>query len=243
MAAKTRKTIKSKRVECPNCGAKNSIKSKFCHSCGAKLEIIESKVESKARSAAEVQKENKKAENKLIFGHFKPKFFLIIGVIVVIVIVGGFFLLTNTNLNNQSSSSQPILSCTATSCQSGYYCSSYGACLKAYCGDAICTAQERANNSCAIDCGCTNGYVVNRYTNQCQAPANVSNSTITAEVNAWLKQMNTTGTITNITNTYYGNQSVKQANVNCAPQNATYPCQIVFYVNNSGKILNVTRTD
>jgi hypothetical protein len=239
MAEKTNETVTSKKVSkiaCPNCGTKNSIKSKFCSSCGATLQPIEEVKKEEVRNPQK-QKETKKAEETLIFGHFKPKFFLILGILTIILI--GLFIFFSSSFTKTKAAT---LSCTVDSCQAGYYCSSYGACIKAYCGDGICTTQERANNSCPIDCGCGSGYILNKYTNQCQKPINVSTQIITGYIDKYLNQNNVTGSITAINNTYYGNSTVKEVIVNCQLNQTSYPCQIIFYFNQNGTAINVIRT-
>jgi len=191
------------------------------------------------KAQVEKKKEVKKPGKKLIFGRFKPRFFLIVGILIIIIV--GIFFLFNIQLGPPSTST--ILSCTANSCQTGYYCSSFGACLKSVCGDGICSTQEKANNSCPIDCGCGSGYVLNKYTNQCQMSLTISNANITTVVDNYLHQNKINGTITNITNGYYGSQSVKEVFVNCALPNVNFPCQMTFYINSTIQIINVTRTD
>lgn len=194
---------------------------------------------------------NEEETKKLMLGHFKPRFFVIIGSLAIIVIIIALLMLNNqlnnplinsTNGQSAHNNTKTVVSCTANSCQTGYYCSSYGACLKAFCGDGICTAQERANNSCPIDCGCSSGQVLNKHLNECQQNLSVSNAAIDTAVDNYLQQNSINGTIINITNGYYGNQAVKIASVNCAAPSSKYPCQIVFYVNSNAQIINETYT-
>ena len=58
----------------------------------------------------------------------------------------------------------------------------------------------------------------------------------------WLNQNNETGSISSINNTYYGNQIVEEAVVNCQLTNQTYPCSIIFYFNKNGTNINIIRS-
>lgn len=239
---------KIKKVECPKCGKLNSLKAKFCIACGAKLEPIAPPVKEPKPDAKETIQSKSKDSGTLILGKFRPRFFIIIGVIVVAIIAGAYFLTSNHTSTqplapNNTNASTKFAACTSSSqCSAGDYCSNFGACLPATCGDGICTTQERQSNSCPIDCGCGAGTVLNRHLDECQPSINVSQSTITAYISKWLTQNNETGSITSINDTYYSNQTVEEAVVNCQLTNQTYPCSIVFYFNQTGNVINVIRS-
>lgn len=242
--AKRKTTQKqSKKVKCQNCGASNSIKSKFCHNCGAELEIqpepVKKVVEKEAvQSEKEITIKKDKGQGVVIFGKFKPRFFIIIGVLIVAVALGVIAFSSN------NSNSGKFAACTSDAqCSSGSYCSSFGGCLVSTCGDGVCSSQERQAGSCPIDCGCTSGQVLNKHTNQCQQPVNVSTQIITTYIDSYLNKNNLTGSITSIDNSYYGNSTVKEAIVNCQLNQTSYPCQIIFYFNQTGNVINVIRTD
>lgn len=251
MAAKSKKTTKAqKRIECPECGTKNSSKTKFCSNCGVGLQTVEEQQKIKAQEAHERrQKEAAEINRNIQSKGNRSKLYIAGGVLIVLIIAAVFFLNSsgsNKQLGTQNqtqNTTQAVVSCTVNSCQSGYYCSSYGACLKAYCGDGVCTQQEKTTGSCPIDCGCSSGQVLNKYTNECQQSLTISNANITIVVDNYLAQNKINGTITNITNGYYGSQAVKEAFVNCAPPSAKYPCQMAFYINSTVQIVNVTITD
>jgi hypothetical protein len=230
------------KIECPQCGTKNHADSKFCKSCGTKLGKELSKT--KEASSKKMEKLNKDESDTKTSLKIKPLYIGVIAVIIIIAVLGILYIHTsNNNTSKVYSSNTTKPECTTSSqCSAGDYCSSYGACLRAYCGDGVCTAQERANNSCAIDCGCGSGQVLNKYTNQCQSPINVSTETITTYIDSYLSQNNVTGHITSINNTYYGNYSVKEAVVDCQTNTTSYPCQIIFYFNQTGNVINVIRT-
>ncbi len=133
--------------------------------------------------------------------------------------------------------------CAADSdCSTGSYCSGFGACLKDTCGDGTCSAEEKSKNSCPTDCGCTQGEILNKHTNQCQPTIVISSDLVTTTANTYLSQNNITGKIVSTVDTYYGNQALKEVVVDCAIQGDKYPCQIILYVDSSGKIVNVSRT-
>ena len=183
-------------------------------------------------------KEAKVKEETVILGHFKPRFFIIAGILIVLAIVSALYFtnsLTVYKSGNQTS-------CTSnTQCQSGSYCSDYGACIKSVCGDGVCLPPEN-QSSCPIDCGCGSGYILNKHTDQCQSPVNVSTQIITTYIDNYLSENNVTGHITSISDSYYGNITVKQAIVNCQTNSTSSPCKIIFYFNQTGNVINVIRT-
>lgn len=236
-----------KKVECQNCGTANSAKAKFCHNCGVALEIKPVSIKQINEKKANVDKESKLMVNNhpehgtLILGKFKPRFFIIVGIVIIAIVLG--FILLSSNGKSSSSGPTKFAACTSDSqCASGSYCSSFGACLVSTCGDGICTSQEKQSGSCPIDCGCSSGYIVNRYSNMCQAPVNVSSSVMSNYIANYLKNNSVTGTITSFNNTYYGNKTVEEAFVNCQVNATSYPCQIIFYFNQNGTVINVIRT-
>ena len=241
----TQKQIK--KVECQNCGTTNSVKAKFCHNCGVALEIKPIFTKQNVEGNLSEKKEPKPIIHKhpehgtVIFGKFKLRFFIIIGILIVAIMLGFIFLSSNGNLG--SNGPTKFAACTSDSqCPSGSYCSNFGACLVSTCGDGICTSQEKQNGSCPIDCGCSSGYIVNKYLNVCQAPVNVSASVMRTYISNYLKNNSITGTITAFNNTYYGNRTVEEAFVNCQVNATSYPCQVIFYFNQNGAIINVIRT-
>jgi hypothetical protein len=222
------------QVKCPQCDAKNGARAKFCKTCGAKLGTEVSKVEARE----DVNKTEKSSSAKI-----KPLYIGIIAIILIAAVVSLLYFHQSSSTAKVSAYNTTNPECTTSSqCAAGDYCSSYGACLKAYCGDGVCTAGERANNSCAIDCGCGSGQVLNRYNDQCQAPINVSTQIITNYIDNYLSENNVTGHITAINNSYEGNYTIKEAIVDCQTNSTSYPCQIVFYFNQSGNVINVIRT-
>ncbi len=230
-ASTQKQTIR--KVVCPNCNTKNLSTAKFCSNCGLDLTKIE-------KIAKQEEKEMPKKESKkVIMGHFKPKFFMILGAAIVGIGLVAFYIFAGGKTGSSTYSPQ----CTNDSqCSQGSYCSSFGACLRSTCGDGICTSQERQSSSCPVDCGCAQGQVLNKYLNQCQTSLVLSQTAINNLVNNWLSHNAINGTITTTNDAYYGNQTVKLVNVNCAPPNAQYPCQMTFYINYQAQIVNVTST-
>ena len=179
-------------------------------------------------------------KEKVILGHFKPKFFMILGAVIVVIGLVAFYIF----IGGKNSSSTYSPQCTNDSqCSQGSYCSSFGACLRLTCGDGICTSQERQSGSCPVDCGCAQGQVLNKYLNQCQTSVVLSQTIINNVVNSWLSHNAINGTITATSDSYYGGQTIKLVTVNCAPPKALFPCQMTFYINYQAQIVNVTSTN
>jgi ferredoxin len=132
---------------------------------------------------------------------------------------------TSINLSsNNSSSIQPIKCNSSIPCPSGEYCNASGLCLA----------------------GCPKNYILNGYLNQCQAPINVSVPIMENYITEYLKNNNITINMTNnaisFTNSYYYNETVKIASVNCQLNNSDLPCQIIFLFNKNGDVVNILRT-
>ena len=246
MSASTKKEVKF--IYCHNCGTKNGSDSKFCKKCGEELHITTSKQEteqSKEKKITEkLDKKEKEKPNKIHIGVYV----LIIVIVAIIGSLGYIYLHSSTNSLGSSNSTykgtnQSKPECTTSSqCPSGDYCTNFGECVTDYCGDGVCTAQKQQSNSCPIDCGCPSGEVLNRYSDKCGAPINVSITIIDNYIAGYLKNNSLTGNIISINNTYYQNQIVKEAVVNCQ-LNASYPCQVVFYFNESGSEIQTIRSD
>lgn len=243
---KVKTNTKNSPIYCHKCGTKNDGSAKFCMKCGAELHLDvqkEKEVQHKEK-VLEKKKVEKTPTGKLHWGIYA----LIVVIIVIIGSLAYVYLHFSTNVgspNNKNSSYKNTSNqCTTSSqCSAGSYCSSFGACVKDYCGDGVCTPQKQQSNSCPIDCGCPSGEVLNKYTGTCQQPPSLNSTTIMDIVDNYLKQNNINGTITAIKNSYYGNQAVKEADVNCQTNQSKYPCGIIFYLNSNGTIINVTRTD
>ena len=224
---------------CPNCSKKVPDTAKFCPKCGYNF-VSTSK---KAKVSEKKEEIIKKPFN----------FIPIVAVICIVIVVGIIYFYlrpSNPSTSILNSSSHAAVNnsvftpeCTTTSqCASGDYCNNIGICTKISCGDGVCSPSERQSNSCAIDCGCSGGTVLNSHTNQCQAPINVSTQLITQAVENYLKTNSINGTISSMNNTYYGNQTVKEAVVNCqAPKGSV--CQIIFYLNSNATIIQIFQTD
>jgi len=173
--------------------------------------------------------DEKKTVNK------KYLIFIVIGIIII--------LLASLFLFSYFSSSNNRKKCISDNqCSSDSYCSSFGVCLKNVCGDGVCPLIEKQENSCAIDCGCPTGEVLNKHTGTCQPIVAVSSDTVTNSINDYLTKNNMTGKIVSVTDSYYINQTTKEAVVTCQIENSTYPCQIIIYLDNTGSIINAIRT-
>lgn len=143
--------------------------------------------------------------------------------------------LTNNSVANSSAAFSNQCSSDAQ-CPADYYCSNYNVCIKNTCGDGVCSAEEKASNSCAIDCGCPGGEIVNAYLNACQAPPNISNAYAANATEVYLRANNMTGTILAINESYFGNQSAKLVSVSCSVSANSLPCMIFFFVGDNGII-------
>ena len=120
-------------------------------------------------------------------------------------------------------------------CSQEQYCSTNGICRSYVCGDGICSANEK--DTCCKDCGCAADQVCNDNTQKCQIKSTVSEIDVTTITNNYLKDKNITGTIANITDIYYENQTVKQVTINCRDEKGLHPYQIMLIINNIGSII------
>jgi len=127
-------------------------------------------------------------------------------------------------------------------CKPNEYCSSTGICRANVCGDGICSEQERQAATCCEDCGCPSDKVCNKFTQQCQEKTTITETQINNIVKTYLLNKSINGTVVQIVDTYYANQTVKQVTVDCRTQNLPYPCQIILFVDNSGNIVKEEKT-
>ncbi len=127
-------------------------------------------------------------------------------------------------------------------CKPEEYCSNVGICRMEVCGDEICSPDENKTQNCCEDCGCPPDKICNKVTQTCQEKATVSEDDIKKAANAYMSKNNINGIITNILDTYYKNEILKQVNIDCRAEEIPYPCAIVLYINNEGKIVEDIRT-
>lgn len=127
-------------------------------------------------------------------------------------------------------------------CKQGEYCSDIGVCRTELCGNEICSPEENTSQSCCEDCGCLSNKICNKVTQTCQEKATISENDVRKIANNYMSQNNITGTITNITDSYYKESITKQVSINCKTEEINYPCVVILYIDNSGKILEEIRT-
>jgi hypothetical protein len=128
-------------------------------------------------------------------------------------------------------------------CKANEYCTETGICKPvSICGDSICSPQENSTQVCCEDCGCPFNEICNKYTHRCQLKSTISSKTVEEIINNYLTENNITGKIISIQDTYYENQAVKQISVDCREKDVVFPCRILFYVNDTGNIVEVIRT-
>jgi hypothetical protein len=127
-------------------------------------------------------------------------------------------------------------------CKSGEYCSDIGVCRTDICGDNICSIEENTTQTCCEDCGCPLDKICNKVNQECQEKPTIPNENIRKIVNSYMSENNITGTIKDILDVYYRNETVKQVIIDCRAEGSKFPCQIILYINNNGEILEVMRT-
>jgi hypothetical protein len=127
-------------------------------------------------------------------------------------------------------------------CKSGEYCSNIGICRENVCGDGVCSNEENMTHNCCEDCSCTFDKICNKVTENCQEKINISEGDVTKIANDYMNKNSINGTIIEITDAYYKNETIKQVNIDCRTKEIPYPCQIVLYINSTGKIVEEMRT-
>jgi len=127
-------------------------------------------------------------------------------------------------------------------CKSNEYCSDIGTCRKSVCGDETCSSEENITQSCCEDCGCPSNKICNKIIQTCQEKAVISEEDVRKVANDYLNKNNINGTIIEIIDTYYKNETIKQVNIDCKTEEIPYPCQIILYINDKGEIVEEIRT-
>jgi len=124
-------------------------------------------------------------------------------------------------------------------CAGDKYCDNIGICRSLVCGDDTCSDDEI--DSCCEDCGCLEGEICNENIQVCQEIVE-DEIDFTEIVNTYMEENSIEGTITKISDEYYGEQIVKQASIDCGTSGIPYPCQIILFIDNDGTILEEMRT-
>jgi len=127
-------------------------------------------------------------------------------------------------------------------CKSGEYCSDIGICREYVCGDEICSPEENRTQICCEDCDCPSDKICNKVTQICQDKTTVSEEDVEKIANNYMVENDIEGTITDMEDVYYKNEIVKQVIIDCGTEEIPYPCQIILYINDDGKIVEEMRT-
>ncbi|MEA3343862.1 MAG: hypothetical protein U9Q92_06905 [archaeon] len=127
-------------------------------------------------------------------------------------------------------------------CKSGEYCSDTGICRGDVCGDDICSAEENRTQTCCEDCGCLLNKICNKVTQMCQEKATISEEKIRKAANDYMDENKIRGTIIGIKDAYYKDEILKQVNIDCRAEEIPYPCAIILYIDDEGKIVEEIRT-
>lgn len=123
------------------------------------------------------------------------------------------------------------------SCANDEYCSKYNVCLKKeVCGDDICTAKERQERNCCIDCIeiCQNNELCNEYTKKCVAKIELSQNLID---NIIKKYTELNYTLLRIDDIYYADIAVKEIILDCTHPEDEVKCRVQVIVSKDGAIL------
>jgi hypothetical protein len=176
----------------------------------------------------------------------------LIAIFVIILAIGIGFYLYSSNVpqvqkatcgNGICEASEDCNSCPADcGCKQGMSCASNGICRTTVCGDGICTTEKNQSGNCCEDCGCPSNQICNKFTEQCQVKATITDTQINGIVKNYLLNNSITGTVTKIVDAYYANATVKQVTIDCSTQNQPYPCQINLFIDNSGNIVKEEKT-
>ncbi len=174
----------------------------------------------------------------------------IIGIVIILIIVG---ILIGTSIfkkpeikcgDNICSLTEDCNTCVEDcACKSDESCTDVGICKKEeMCGDEICSEQEKINDDCCEDCGCDEDKICNKITQKCQEKIIVSDDIINNIVQDYLAENSLTGTIKKTTDSYHGQQIIKAVSIDCKEPEAEYPCEIILFINEEGKIIDEMRT-
>lgn len=128
------------------------------------------------------------------------------------------------------------------SCEEGESCTPSGICRSSVCGDEFCSELERSSDSCCEDCGCEEGSLCNKINQKCQLKLVVNEDKIKQAVYEYLTENELEGKIIDISDEYYQEQSIKQVRVDCSKEDIPYPCGLILFVDEEGKIIKGMRT-
>jgi|GEM_PF-3753727 len=177
------------------------------------------------------------------------KFLYLILIIVVFVITAGCAeqapqTIKEANIcgDNICGATEDCNSCVVDcACIEGF-CDENGICRSEICGDELCTPEEGSGKNCCEDCGCDNGEICNKITQNCQTTSDMSEDLIKDTVHQYLAETNTDGKIDEIKDAYFAEKAVKEVKVDCRQDESLYPCQIILYIDENGNIIESKRT-
>ncbi|MBU0761070.1 MAG: hypothetical protein KJ858_05260 [Nanoarchaeota archaeon] len=170
----------------------------------------------------------------------------IMGVVIILIVIG--FLIWNPVFekpeikcgDNICSLMEDCNTCIEDcGCSPDEFCNTVGVCKKTeVCGDEVCSEQERINEDCCEDCGCFGERICNKITQKCQEKIIMGDDEINNIVQNYLSQNSLTGTIIEISDSYYKQQAVKIISIDCRTQELEYPCEVVLFINEEGNIID-----
>lgn len=175
---------------------------------------------------------------------------LLTGILVLVIIISGCIQQAPKSIKEANVCGDGI--CGATEdcnncvedcgCEPSKYCSDIGICRTGVCGDEICSPEENRTQNCCEDCGCQDNKICNKATQTCQEKPTISDEDVEKIAEDYMNRNNITGTITDIIETYYKNETLKQVSIDCSTKDIPYPCAVVLYIDNEGKIVEDMRT-
>jgi len=127
-------------------------------------------------------------------------------------------------------------------CSEEEYCSDIGICRVPTCGDNICSEEESSAVSCCEDCGCSGQMICNKVLHQCQEPLQITDEAVEDIAENYIIDNNVDGSFLGFTDTYYGDSAIKQLTIDCQQEGSEYPCLIIMYVDEDGKIIEELHT-
>jgi len=167
--------------------------------------------------------------------------------IIIILVVAGILIVNSISKKPEIKCGDNICSLTEDcntciedcGCSSNEFCNTVGVCKKTeVCGDEVCSEQERINEDCCEDCGCFGERICNKITQKCQEKIIMGDDEINNIVQNYLSQNSLTGTIREISDSYYKQQAVKIISIDCGTQELEYPCEVVLFINEEGNIID-----
>lgn len=126
-------------------------------------------------------------------------------------------------------------------CKAKEYCEAKSEiCKPIICGNRILEPGETSENCCS-DAGCSAGLICNENLQKCIEKVSLDENAIKKIVQDYLIEKNFDGTLTSINDVYYENQQAKKITLSCQ-FDSDYPCSIIIYIDQQGKIIQTINT-